>query len=205
MEESRLKPMVANYDPAQFKDIYDRTEGLRRKLAAGIDARRFGVDYEEILSWFTVKFIFAYNKYCEKYDTEILLGHMIKAMQFFKIRIIKAAYTIKFSQSIVEFTGNEHGELFTDDPREDKEIIYEEVMAFLKNQISDNAYMLLQLKINPPPYIWYRMGSKSIHKIPKQLIAEYFGLDNDDASFKYIDNLTKEIQMAMESARSHFN
>lgn len=206
MEEQRLKPMVENYNPDLFKEIYSKTEGLRRKLAKGIDHRRFGVDNEEILSWFTVKFIYAYNKYVHQYNKDILLGHMIRAMQFFKCRLIKAAYTVKYSQSIIEFTGSEVKEV--ENPFEEtREFYYEEAISFLKKHLSDNAYMLLQLQINPPPYILTRLkdtGSSWGHKIPDDLIAEYFDLDLDNKSLEYISGLKKEIKRAINSARGHF-
>lgn len=205
MEESRLTPMVEGYDPAMFNRLYQKTEALRRKLAKGIDHRRFGVDNEEIISWFTVKFIFAYNKYCKKYNEDILLGHMIRAMQFMKCRIIKSAYTVKYSQSIVEYTGNEpHG---IDDPLEDREYYYEKLMTFMKINLSDNAYMLLQLQLNPPPYILRRLTEKSIttiQKIPDELIAEYFDLGFSDEAFKYVEALKKEIKQAIGIAKCEF-
>ena len=54
MEENRLKQMPENYDRAVFESIYSKTKNLRNKLAYGIDARRFGVDQDEIKSWFDV-------------------------------------------------------------------------------------------------------------------------------------------------------
>lgn len=206
MEEQRLRPMVENYNPQLFNTIYQKTEGLRRKLASGIDHRRFGVDNDEILSWFTVKFIFAYNKYVHQYDEDVLLGHMIKAMQFFKIRIIKAAYTVKYSQTIVEFVGNENLEVY--DPLNDhREYYYQKMVTFMKANLSDNAYMLLQLQLNPPPYIINRVKEKpkgGIHKIPDQLIAEYFDLGSCRKALKYIDSLEKEIEQYTLIARHHF-
>lgn len=210
MEEQRLKPMVENYDPVLFKKIYQKTEGLRRKLASGIDHRRFGVDQEEIRSWFAVKFIFAYNKYVHKYDENILLGHMIRAMQFFKCRIIKAAYTVKYSQTIVEFTGSEVKDVYNPF-NEEREYYYEKAMSYLREHLSDNAYMVLQLQINPPPYVLYRLkdtgkygGNSWVHKIPDELIAEYFDMGCDRKSLEYIRTIKGEIKEAVSSARSHF-
>lgn len=205
MEESRLTPMVEGYDQEMFNRLYQKTEGLRRTLARGIDHRRFGVDNEEIISWFSVKFIFAYNKYCKKYNEDILLGHMIRAMQFMKCRIIKAAYTVKYSQSIVEYTGNEpHG---IDDPLEDREYYYEKLMKFMRINLSDNAYMLLQLQLNPPPYILRRLKEKSIgsiHKIPDELIAEYFDLGFSTDAYRYVKALNLEIKQAIAIAKCEF-
>jgi len=207
MEESRLKPMVENYNPALFQEIYNKTKGLRIKLASGIDHRRFGVDNDEVLSWFDVKFIFAYNKYVHKHTPDELLGYMIKAMQFFKCRILRKAYTNKYSQQVVEFTGNEHTDELIDDPREAKTYYYEILMTFMKKNLSDNAYELLDLKLNPPPYIISRIKDKknSLHKIPADLILEYYGLELNDRNLRYIKLLNQEIEDAQRMARSHFN
>lgn len=198
--------MVADYNPQLFEELYNKTEALRRKLASGIDHRRFGVDNEEILSWFTVKFIYAYNKYVHAYDPNILLGHMIRAMQFFKCRIIKAAYTVKYSQSIVEFTGNE--KVATHNPHEEKDFYYDKMMGFMKKNLSDNAYCLLQLQINPPPYVLRRLSEKSItsiHKIPDEVIAEYLDLGLSSETYKYLESLKKEIKGVTSAAKMHFN
>ena len=62
MEHHRLKPM-GNYPVELFNSLYAQTHGLRRKLASQIDASKFGVDYQEVLSWFDVKFLFIFSKY----------------------------------------------------------------------------------------------------------------------------------------------
>lgn len=209
LEINRLKPMVANYDPQKFQRIYDQTENLRKKLVSQIDHRRFGVDPEEILSWFTVKFIYAYNKYCEKYNEDILKGHMIRAMQFMKCRILRAAYQNKYSQSIVEYTPNQVKEDYID-PYEDetKDHYFRLLCDFLKERISDNAFMLFQLQLHPPIYVLHEMklqGIENIHKIPDQIICNYYDLGFDFISVKYLKSLRKEINSALELAKEHFN
>src|SRR5687768_15620783 len=124
MEESRLKPMIEEYDREIFNDYYQRTAALRKKLASQIDHRRFGVDQEEIESWFTVKFIYAFNKYYhEKKDT--LLGYLIKSMQLFKCRVLRKAYTYKCSQSIISLDEVDYQVLEIEDPRENKTLFYD--------------------------------------------------------------------------------
>lgn len=209
LEINRLKPMVENYDPLKFKRLYERTDNLRKKLASGIDHRRFGIDQEELVSWFTVKFIYAYNKYCNKYDEETLLGHMIRAMQFMKCRILRAAYQQKYCQSIIEYEPN----LVKEDSHnpydeETRDHYYNALCKFLQEELSDNAYMLFQLQINPPLYVisaMKGMGIENIHKIPDQVICDYFNLGFDSYGIKYLKLLRKEIQMAVQSAKEHFS
>lgn len=208
MEESRLKPMVDGYNETLFNELYQKTENLRYKLAMQIDHRRFGVDREEILSWFSVKFIFAYNKYCKKYNKDVLLGHLIRALQFFKYRIIKSAYTVKYSQNIVEFEGNEHNDYFYEEPENNYQNHYYMVLCdYMKSKLSDNAYFLLQLQINPPHYIIKRLNEEKIdtlHKIPNDLVLEYFDMGYCEESNRYIETLKAEIKNTIALAKKHF-
>lgn len=209
MEENRLKPMVADYNPALFNELYQKTEGLRRTLAAGIDSRRFGVDYQEILSWFSVKFIYAYNKYypTHKNKPEILKAHMIRAMQFMKCRILRGAYTIKYSQEIISFDGTSHDQSCEPFQPSAFEFYSEKLRNYMKANLSDNAFVLFQLQLNPPPYIVRKLakqGQHNIHKIPDRLIAKYFDLGYSKKTFAYLDLLKREIKQYTESAKVYF-
>jgi len=212
MEENRLKPMV-KHDPKIFNDIYSKTHKLRKSLAAGIDARRFGVDYNEILSWFDVKFIYVFNKYYNEHNPEVLKGHIINALQLFKFRIIRAAYTAKHSQNIAYVEDiNLLEDVVTEenDVTNSKDYFYNMAMDYFKATLSDNAYQLLEVELNPPPYILSRLTdiegkpSKRINKIPNHLIAEYLGLGSSDKEVKYIKGLRKEVSQATVSARDYF-
>lgn len=210
LEENRLKLMVVDYNPALFNEIYQKTEGLRRTLAAGIDSRRFGVDYQEILSWFSVKFIYAYNKYYPKHKKkpEILKAHMIRAMQFMKCRILRAAYTVKFSQEIISFDGTAHDE--SHDPYQPTQFEFysDKLRRYMKSNLSDNAYLLFSLQLNPPPYIMNRLtekGQHDIHKIPDDLIAEYFDLGFSNRTYIYLESLKREIKQYVLSAKVYFS
>lgn len=209
MEENRLKPMREGYDEKLFNTLYAKTKALRRKLTSEIDYRRFGVDYYEVLSWFDVKFIFIFNKYWGTMTDDILLGHLIKGMQFFKCRILRSAYTIKHTQFILSVEDVlEIAQEEVDNPWEDKrEEMVNEVLTFLKKNLSENAYSLLDIKLNPPPYIQKRLteeGIKSFNKIPNSLFMEYFELGISSESKKFLDDLNKEIIQATILAKSHF-
>jgi hypothetical protein len=207
METNRLKPMVENYDEPKFNRLFKKTEGLRKKLASEIDARRFGVDRDEILSWFSVKFIYVYNKYCQDQSEEILLGHLIKSMQWFKCRVLRNAYTHKHSQSIVSTSDIEIESSFIENPTEVKPNNYEILFNFIRTKISDNAYTLLELQYNPTPYILARLeelGVQNIHKIPDQVLCDYFDLGFTFKSLRYLDHLKKEIKYGISVAKQHF-
>ena len=210
MEENRLKPMVDGYDEKLFNQLYFQTEGLRKNLAAGIDCRRFGVDYEEVLSWFTIKFIYTFNKYCHT-KPDLLLGYIINSLKMYKLRIIKQAYTVKFSQSILHVEDNsviENSKIeFPPYDLENTPDKISPIINFLRSHLSDNALMLLEIQLNPPLFILSKLNTKeipSIHKIPSWLICEYLGIEECEKSSRYIDQLKKQINSAIRLARLHF-
>lgn len=207
-EINRLRPMVENYDVLKFTRLYERTKNLRRKLASEIDHRRFGLEQEDLIKEFEVKFIYAYNKYCLQYNEEVLLGHLIRAMQFMKCRILRAAYQPKFSQIQIEYNSNSVEEQIMNPHDEDtKDHYYNLLCTYLRSKISDNAYMLFQLSLNPPMYVLIQMkeqGLDNIHKIPDQIICNYFNLGFNPCMIKYLKQLRKEIHNGIESAKAHF-
>jgi hypothetical protein len=201
MEEHRLKPMPTNYDQEMFNRIYDSTRNLTKSLARGIDARRFGIDQEELESWFDVKLLFVFTQYYGKPEG-VLKANIINALKNYKCRIIKKAYTTKFSQNIIstedaiiqEPVENEHGQDF----------YFEKLMTFMKEHLSENAYTLLDLQLNPTPYILKRINpckDSNLQKIPDNLLLEYFDLGSSPKALKYLTNLKKEIRNAVKYAQ----
>lgn len=206
MEESRLKPMVDGYDEKLFAEIYKKTQNLRKKLAHEIDPRRFGVDYQEILSWFDVKFIYAFNRYYEEKSPELLKAHIIRALQFFKNRILRSAYSLK---NQVNNNCKDINELYSSRYEPQEEFIYDETpqlldsaLRYLRDQMSPEAYQVLIVDLQPPFYILDRLGSASTTKIPSNLIADYLGWSPEEAP--RINKLRKEISSSIEKARWHF-
>lgn len=216
MEENRLTPMVAGYDEKMFNRLYARTEGLRKKLTSGIDHRKFGLQYEDILSFFDTKFLFVFNKYCMVHTEEVLLGHIINALQFFQCRIMRATYTQKFSQSITSLdtvfnpdSGEEWNYDLVDHPKQhsNDNYYYTVFMDFMKKHLSLNAFTLLELQLNPPPYILTRMNTSvdcNIRKIPDHLILDYFDLGDSGKAVKFLGALKKEIRKAVNYAQLYF-
>lgn len=216
MEENRLKPMVEGYSPVIFNDLYQQTSALRKKLASQIDCSRFGVDYPEILSWFDVKFIFVFNKYYRQHEKnpEVLKGHLIKGLQFFKCRILRVAYSQKSLAIMKTIELNDYEEfenVFIEEPTEMNSSnyhLYNLAIKFMKENLSDNAFELLNIQLNPPPYILSKLeaeGIENYNKIPNSIIADYFELGNDDKVIKYINTLKKEIKDITKKASDYFN
>lgn len=205
MEENRLTPM-GKYDPRVFKSIYKDTEKLRKKLAYQIDHRRFGVDYQEILSWFDVKFIFVFNKYYPTTTPEELKAHIIKSLQFFKNRILRKAYSksnIHNSMSPIEDI-EMHDNFKVDIEFSDRETLLKEAMSFLRKSLSQEAYYILQIELHPPLYILRELQEKSNTKIPSLVIADYLGWGTSAEAVSRVDYFRKEAKAALSQARMYF-
>jgi hypothetical protein len=206
MDEShRLKPMPANYDKEVFNRIYQQTEGLRRKLAYGIDHRRFGVTQDDIISSFNVKLVYTFTKYYGKCTENILKANCIKALQHFKCRIIKSAYLDKNSQTIVSTEDAVVEDKLVYEPHSSRDYYYEKLMVFMRDHLSENAYVLLDLQLNPPPYILERINPSpegNLQKVPDELIADYFELGKGKKALEYIAHLKKEIRNTVTYAQT---
>src|SRR3989304_9705928 len=179
MEDHRLKPMKENYNEKLFNELYKKTEQLRRKLAYEIDSRRFGVDYHEVLSWFDVKFIYTYNKYCDK-EPERLLGYIINSLRTYKYRVLRMSYQNKYINTPIRMDEIHNLDGIKDEggENENRELFINMVLSFIKKEISEDAYMILELHLNPPPFILNKIQDKelSINKIPSLILAEYLDL-----------------------------
>lgn len=211
MEESRLKPMKPGYDEKLFVKLFEETRLLRHSLARGIDTRRFGVDHEEVVSWFDVKFIYAFNRYCDEKTPDLLKAYIINALRFFKIRVIKSAYTVAHSQSILcidDVFGLEDSESEDPEVEQNQDELLDRTMHFMKQNLSDNALMLLEIQLQPPLWVQKKAAEEGIHnftKIPNALYAEYLELGTGKQATKMIEYLKQEINSVIRMARSHFN
>lgn len=206
MEEHRLTPM-GDYDPQVFNEIYKATEQLRKKLAWQIDSRKYGVDYKEILSWFDVKFLFAFNKYFPVKEKEELKAHVIQALQFFKNRILRKGYSksnIYNSMVDIEIVYNLK-ETQIDFEYDEQQFFLNKAMTFLKDQLSQEAYQVLQVEITPPLYIIQQLANQDKYtttKIPSSMISDYLGWGVD--GIKKVDDLRSQIKKGINIARSYY-
>lgn len=210
MELHRLEEMKTGYDETLFNKLYKETKGLRRSLASQIDHRRYGVSPDIILSWFDDKFIFVFNKHADNKDPDVLKGFIINSLKTFKLRILRVAYQKEgeFYNSIVSNDIEDFDILDTipdHDPEEIHSIFYDTMMEFMKSHLTDNAYLVLQLKLNPPPYIISRL-ERNTSRIPNELIIEFLNIEYDDYADadNYIKILNKEINQAIKNAKEYF-
>lgn len=210
MEENRLTPMVEGYDKKLFEQIYKDTQALRQKLTSQIDPNRFGVDSKEVLSWFDVKFIFAFNKYYRKKDDKLLKGYIINSLLFFKNRILRFAYSQKAAVhntlSLEDYTTSSSNQIIVDFEYAEQQVLLDYAKKFMYTLLSEDGYKVFTTELNPPLYILDQLGSlkTATTKIPSSLIADYLGWGKTEESTKKVNQLRKEIREAIEITKEHF-
>jgi hypothetical protein len=209
MEENRLKPFPEGYDQKLANQLFADTEKLRRKLAFEIDPRRLGVDYNEVLSWFTVKFCHVFTRYYGTMDSGRLKGYIINSLKFFKNRILRFSYSTKAQiYNTIELESNQHlPELLIESEYQEQGLLLSEAMKFLKERLSPDSFRVLQIDLHPPLYIISKLSQlnkNSTTKIPNTLVAEYLGWGNDSDSNKRVTQARKEIKEGIEEAKLFF-
>lgn len=123
------------------------------------------------------------------------------------------AYTQKFSQSILHIDDLQTIEStkiwepdfdLEDNPYQQKLV---KLLEFMKLHLSDNAYMVFEIQLNPPYFIIRGMrerGIKNMTKIPDDLVLEYLGLHPNAKSFQYLEQIKKQIKNSIGFAKCHF-
>lgn len=209
MEIHRLKPMKEGYPQDLFNQLYKETKNLRRSLAYQIDARRYGVTNDIILSWFDDKFIFVFNKHFDNKEPDVLKGFLINSLKMFKYRILRKAYNGEgeFYGSCVELEGESNLiNIIPDNSfRKTEDIFYNLALEFMKEHLSENAFLLFQIQLDPPPFILDQIKSSN-SRIPNHLLAEFLGIDleTENKTERYIKGLKKEINCTVKKAREFF-
>lgn len=204
-EAHRLTPMPVNYDTALFNQLYKETRELRHKLAFGIDCRKFGVDYKEVLSWFDVKFLYAFNKY---YDNPMLKGYIIRALQTYKMRIVKNSYLNKNSLN----NSIDIDEVYDlEIPEENNELSQKEnliqvIRKYYKDRLSPEAYLLWDVELNPPHYLLkHYEGRDRLTKPTDEMILDYFSCEVCEETLDYLRKLRREIREITSRAKEYFS
>jgi hypothetical protein len=208
MENHRLTPMKEGYSQELFNKLYKETEQLRKSLVYGIDHRRYGVSRDIMMSWFDDKFIFVFNKHCNEKNPDVLKGFLISSLQTFKNRVLRKAYTKEgeYYTSLIELEGESNLINYLPDKEDvsNSDIFYNLALEFFKKELSDDAFLLLQLQLNPPPFILNKI-KKSNAQIPNKLILEFFNLDVISKNIKYIRELKRDIDSAIKKAKLELN
>lgn len=210
MELHRLRPMKEDYSVELFNRLYKDTENLRKSLAYQIDARRYNVSPDIIKSWFDDKFIFVFNKHFDNKDPDLLKGFIINSLRTYKYRILRKAYSQEglFHSSLVELEGEKSlVNIIPDSSESNTESVFSDLLReFMKSKLTDNAYILFELQLDPPPYILKRIKNHN-SRIPNELIADYLGINLGDehSTERYIKSLKKQINKTIKSAKEVFS
>ncbi len=200
-------PMPENYDRNLFNTLYKETKSLRKKLAFEIDGRKYGIDQTEVLSCFDVKFLYIFNKY---YGNPKLKGYIISGLRMFKAHSVKGIYSKKNLLHQTDDITEQYNLYLPDEDFEtqsEHDQKLEEAKAYLKTILSEDAYFLFEIDLNPPPYILKKLAkldTTKIPKIPADIIADFLGIVGEDISY-YIENLRKEIKDGIKQANFFFS
>lgn len=206
MEIHRLKPMQEGYDHHLFNKIYKETESLRRLLSYQINHKKFGVTPDIVLSWFDDKFMFVFNKYYGKVTNDELKGFIINALKTFKFRVLRNAYAKhNIYDNMIRLEGEKS--LINIIPANSEitnhELFLELALEYLKKNLCDDAFLVLEIELNPPPFILHQLAASN-KKIPAKLIAEYLDLEPNQDSTCYINDLRAEVKYWVNEASTHF-
>ncbi len=199
---------MQDYDKELFEKIYYQTTSLRRMLAYQIDARRFGVTPDIILSWFDDKFLLVFNKYFGKKDPEVLKGYIINSLKTFKYRILRKAYqpeSMQFYSNLIELEDSSEVYNIIDRVEESSENIFLGLaVEFIKERLSNEAYLIFQIQIDPPFYVTSRMKNPN-GRIPTNLILEFLGIEPTKYAISRINKIRRQVNEVIDEAKSYFN
>lgn len=205
MELHRLKEMQDDYDEELFNKIYKDCSKLMDKLTFGINPLYYGVTTDIIRSWFDDKFIYVYNKYYGEMSDKSLKSHIIKALQQFRCRILRGAYTQHSEKNIemIRLDDEEYQRYNMDviddiEPEVDEELLAK-VKDFMKQTLSEDAYFLFNLQLNPPPMVLSNEKETLDEKW-----ASFLGLPQEESTYIYFDNLREEISRGTKRCRNKF-
>lgn len=205
MELHRLSPMQ-DYDREVFNELYTSLLPLRNKLAYGIDHRLFGVTQQEIKSWFDDKFLYVFNKYYGQDDTGVLKGKLINSLKFFSTKILKKHYQYNNYNLYNDMISLDEApvHIIPDESEMDnKSLILNLVMEFMKERLTEEAYLIFSLELNPPSYIASRLNNIQ-QRIPSKLLAQYLDLSIDSKSISKLNRLRRDIKKHLEIAIQYF-
>lgn len=204
MEIHRLKPMKDGYSEELFNQIYKEVQPLKHKLISNIDHRRLGVSRDILESWFDDKIIYVFNKYFED-KPETLKGYVLSSLSMFKNRVLKKAYQADIHENLVELEGEkELINIIPDENEKDEaELFLDLAHAFMEKALTENALLVYELQLNPPPYILKRLKNPN-SRIPTSLLAEFLDLGESRDSLEYLNDLREEINMAIKQARQYY-
>lgn len=196
-----------HYDPKVFNRIYGQCKPLIRKLAKQIDARRYNVSRDIIISYFEDKLLYVYNKYQDRYDENRLKATILSSLSIYKNKLLRAAYNsqAEFNQELTSFEDVlERDKELVDDIEtvEMREDIHERFHQYMREHLTEDEYLVFVTQLEPPPFIQSRM---KLGKVTVEHLIDFFGLPRNTHSVKMINRYRKHIKEALKLAEKEFH
>jgi len=211
-EIHRLDEIRPNFDISLFNDLYQRTASLRKTLSYQVDANKFGLDQQFIEDWFSDKFLYVFNKYFNKGESEdAILAKCINSMKMYKNKILNQVYRAGeeqlYSHINLEDVSLSEVDLTTaidNEVAENRELIIKLSKAFLEDRISREAYTYFKLVVDPPAILKeydYSIGlTKRTTKIPLDLLSSLL-----DIGTKGIEKSVKLLRREIKNELNQFS
>lgn len=204
-ELHRLKDFNQSYDVELFNKLYKNMKPLMKRLAKQVDAKRFNVTPDIILSYFSDKFIYVFNKYQAEYDEEHLKAALLSSLTTFKNRLLRNAYTeqAEYNQQIsnLEDLFDDSKELIDDSEETSlKEKQLNILYNYMKDKLDPDAYLLFEIQMDPPEYIRERLKTDN-SRISALLLLDFFELPRTKSNSNWIGEMRKDIDYWLERAK----
>ena len=203
-ELHRLRKMKP-YDQDLFNRLYKTCRPLIKRLSRGVDARRYNLSSDIIVSYFWDKFLYVFNKYQGEYSEERLKATILSSLMMYKNKLLRKAYgdQADFNKSLtsMEVLYDNNKELLDDSDetrlKEGRSKIFHE---YMQSHLSQDAYLVFKIQLDPPKWFEEKMAN-SHGKMSILHLIDYFDLPRDKASVNIISQIRKDIQATLEQAK----
>lgn len=205
-ELHRIKDFNQSYNVELFNKLYKNMRPLMKRLAKQVDSKRFNVTPDIILSYFSDKFVYVFDKYQKVYDEEHLKAALLSSLSTFKNRLLRSAYTeqAEINQQVSQLEDLfDNDKEFIDDTEEYeiKENRLKAIYDYMEKHLSSDAYLIFQIQMDPPEYIRERMKTDN-SKISLMLMLDFFELPRTKRNANWISEIRKDIDYWLEKAKS---
>ena len=196
-ELHRLKPMQEGYNQELFNRLYRICKPVIRRLSKQIDCKRFNLTEDIINSFFWDKMLFVFNKYYGTCSEEHLKARLLSSLALFKNKLLRSAYDgqAEYNQTLSRLEDLfDDSKEFEDDTESEnsKSEMLKMVYDYMRDHLSEDAYLVFEVLMTPPPYIKERIKEGS--SITNLLLVEFFELPKTRGSIKFMSEIKEDIR-----------